>query len=176
MRGHTTPSGAVRPPGRSEDRLDGGPVSMRSGVVYIARGTPSWPTKRCQLPAMLLSCAASLFMSLSSTVSRGIYNGPGSSLYQLYLVGDCRPSGFPVSSVFHLRTRLSVFHQQKLDGVLGTQTSRLLLSYILQRYIEATALLFVQQHVKSAIIVDHVTPPHGQIWPLQRMIVRELRQ
>ena len=41
---------------------------------------------------------------------------------------------------------------------------------------EATALLFIQQHVKSAIVVDHVTPPHGQIWPLHRMIVRELRQ
>ena len=42
--------------------------------------------------------------------------------------------------------------------------------------VEATALLFVQQHVKGAIIVYHVTPPHGQIWPLHRMIVRELRQ
>ena len=28
--------------------------------------------------------------------------------------------------------------------------------------VEATALLFVQQHVKGAIIVDHVTPPHGK--------------
>ena len=27
--------------------------------------------------------------------------------------------------------------------------------------VEATALLFVQ-HVKGAIIVDHVTPPHGK--------------
>ena len=31
--------------------------------------------------------------------------------------------------------------------------------------VEATALLFVQQHVKGAIIVDHVTPPHGKQWP-----------
>ena len=36
--------------------------------------------------------------------------------------------------------------------------------------------LFVQQHVKGAIIVDHVTPPHGKKWLLYRMIVRELRQ
>ena len=28
--------------------------------------------------------------------------------------------------------------------------------------VEATALLFVEQHVKGAIIVDHVTPPHGK--------------
>ena len=48
--------------------------------------------------------------------------------------------------------------------------------YSLTTAVEATALLFVQQHVKSAIVVDHVTPPHGQIWPLHRMIVRELRQ
>ena len=45
--------------------------------------------------------------------------------------------------------------------------------YSLTALAEATALLFVQQHVKSAIVVDHVTPPHGQIWPLHRMIVRE---
>ena len=54
--------------------------------------------------------------------------------------------------------------KQKLDGVLGTQTSRLLLSYhlcSLTTAIEATAL-FVQQHVKGAIIVYHVTPPHGE--------------
>ena len=31
---------------------------------------------------------------------------------------------------------------------------------------ESTALLFVQQHVKGAIIVDHVTPTHGKKWPL----------
>ena len=42
--------------------------------------------------------------------------------------------------------------------------------------VEATALLFVQQHVKGAINVYHVTPPHGRKWPLYRMIVRELRQ
>ena len=71
-----------------------------------------------------------------------------------------------------LANRVSLLY--KLDGVLGTQTSRLLLS--LTALAEATALLFVQQHVKSAIVVDHVTPPHGQIWPLHRMIVRELRQ
>ena len=41
--------------------------------------------------------------------------------------------------------------------------------------VEATAL-FVQQHVKGTIIVDHVTPPHGKKWLLYRMIVRELRQ
>ena len=29
--------------------------------------------------------------------------------------------------------------------------------------VEATELLLVQQHVKGAIIVDHVTPPHGKI-------------
>ena len=29
--------------------------------------------------------------------------------------------------------------------------------------VEATALLFVQPHVKGAIIVDHATPPHGKI-------------
>ena len=44
--------------------------------------------------------------------------------------------------------------------------------YSLTALAEATALLFVHQHVKSAIVVDHVTPPHGQIWPLHRMIVR----
>ena len=43
----------------------------------------------------------------------------------------------------------------KLDGVPGTQTSRLL--YSLTTAIEATAL-FVQQHVKGAIIIYHVTP------------------
>ena len=32
--------------------------------------------------------------------------------------------------------------------------------YSVTTAIEATAL-FVQQHVKGAIIVDHVTPPHG---------------
>ena len=37
--------------------------------------------------------------------------------------------------------------------------------YSLTTAVEATAL-FVQQHVKGAIIADHVTPPHGQIWPL----------
>ena len=37
--------------------------------------------------------------------------------------------------------------------------------------IETTAL-FVQQHVKGAIIVNHVTPPHGGKWLLYRMIVR----
>ena len=31
--------------------------------------------------------------------------------------------------------------------------------------VEATAPLFVQQHVTGAIIVHHVTPPHGQIRP-----------
>ena len=41
--------------------------------------------------------------------------------------------------------------------------------------VEATAL-FIQQHVKGAIIVYHVTPPHGKKWLLFRMIVRELRQ
>ena len=43
--------------------------------------------------------------------------------------------------------------------------------------VEATALLFVQQHAKGAIIVNHVTPPHGKkMAALYRMIVRELRQ
>ena len=37
--------------------------------------------------------------------------------------------------------------------------------------VEATAL-FVQQHVNGAIIVYHVTPPHGKKWLLYRMIVR----
>ena len=64
----------------------------------------------------------------------------------------------------------------ELDGVPRTQTSRLLLSYYNYTAVEATALLFVQQHVKGAIIVYHVTPPHGRKWPLYRMIVRELRQ
>ena len=44
-----------------------------------------------------------------------------------------------------------------LDGVPRTQTSRLLLSSVTTA-IEATAL-FVQQHVKGAIIVHHVTTP-----------------
>ena len=35
--------------------------------------------------------------------------------------------------------------------------------YSLTTAVEATALLFVQQRVKGAIIVDHVTPPHGKI-------------
>ena len=49
--------------------------------------------------------------------------------------------------------------------------------YSLTTEVEATALLFVQQHVKGAIIiVHHVTPPHGIKWLLGRMIVRELRQ
>ena len=47
--------------------------------------------------------------------------------------------------------------------------------YSVTTAIEATAL-FVQQHVKGAIIVDHVAPSHGIKWPLHRMIVRELRQ
>ena len=34
--------------------------------------------------------------------------------------------------------------------------------YSLTTAVEATALLFVQQQVKGAIIVDHVTPPHGK--------------
>ena len=42
--------------------------------------------------------------------------------------------------------------------------------------VEATSLLFVEQHVKGAIIVDHMTPLHGKKWPLHRMIVKELRQ
>ena len=41
----------------------------------------------------------------------------------------------------------------QLDGVLGTQTSRLLLCYYNNTAIEATAL-FVQQQVKGAIIAD----------------------
>ena len=45
----------------------------------------------------------------------------------------------------------------QLDGVPRTQTSRLLLSSVTTA-IEATAL-FVQQHVKGAIIVHHVTTP-----------------
>ena len=36
--------------------------------------------------------------------------------------------------------------------------------YSLTTAVEATALLFVQQHVKGAIIVHHVTPPHHQSW------------
>ena len=63
---------------------------------------------------------------------------------------------------------------KELDGVPRTQTSRLLLSSVTTA-IEATAL-FVQQHVKGAIIVHHVTTPHGIKWLLCRMIVRELRQ
>ena len=47
--------------------------------------------------------------------------------------------------------------------------------YSVTTAIEATAL-FVQQHVKGAIIVHHVTTPHGIKWLLCRMIVRELRQ
>ena len=38
------------------------------------------------------------------------------------------------------------------------------------------ATLFVEQHVKGAIIVDHVAPPHGKKVLRHRMIVRELRQ
>ena len=80
----------------------------------------------------------------------------------------------PYSLVFK---RMRLFgKQQELDGVPRTQTSRLLLSYYNYTAVEATALLFVQQHVKGAIIVYHVTPPHGRKWPLYRMIVRELRQ
>ena len=48
--------------------------------------------------------------------------------------------------------------------VLQEQTSRA--TYYSLTTVEATALLFVlvvQQHVKGAIIVDHVTPPHGTI-------------
>ena len=37
--------------------------------------------------------------------------------------------------------------------------------YSLTTAVEATAR-FVQQHVKGAIIVHHVTPPHGIKWPL----------
>ena len=68
-------------------------------------------------------------------------------------------------------------YTDKLDGVLETQTSRLLLSYYNNTAIEATAL-FVQQQVKGAIIADlyHVTPPHGGKWLLYWMIARELRQ
>ena len=47
--------------------------------------------------------------------------------------------------------------------------------YSLTTVVEAKAL-FVQQYVKGAIIVDHVTPPHGKKWLLYRMIVRELQQ
>ena len=47
--------------------------------------------------------------------------------------------------------------------------------YSLTTAVEATAR-FVQQHVKGAIIVDHVTSPHGKKWLLFRIIVRELRQ
>ena len=69
------------------------------------------------------------------------------------------------------RHSMTKVHAQ-LDGVPGTQTSRFLLSYTTA--IEATAL-FVQQHVKGAIIVwqqvkgaiiadlYHVTPPHGEM-------------
>ena len=49
--------------------------------------------------------------------------------------------------------------------------------YSLTTAAEAKALLFVQQHVKGKIIVNHVTPPHGKkMAALYRMIVRELRQ
>ena len=66
---------------------------------------------------------------------------------------------------------------RELDGVPRTQTSRLLLSYTYTTAVEATALFVQQQcHVKGAIIVDHVTPPHGKKWLLFRMIVRELQQ
>ena len=34
--------------------------------------------------------------------------------------------------------------------------------YSLTTVVEATALLFVQQHANGAIIVDHMTPPHGK--------------
>ena len=48
---------------------------------------------------------------------------------------------------------------QKLDGVPRTQTS-CGTYYSLSTVAEATALLF--QHVKGAIIVDHVTPPQSK--------------
>ena len=73
--------------------------------------------------------------------------------------------------------KIPPFPPTRLDGVPGTQTSRLLLSYnYYTTAIEATAL-FVQQ-VKGAIIADlyHMTPPHGEKWLLYQMIVRELRQ
>ena len=41
--------------------------------------------------------------------------------------------------------------------------------YSLTTAVEAMAL-FVQQYVKGAIIVDHVTPPHGKKRLLYRMI------
>ena len=72
-----------------------------------------------------------------------------------------------VSSSHHLQSYHII-----LDGVPRTQTSRLLLSYYNYTSVEATALLFVQQHVKGAIIVHHVTPPHSRKCPLYRMIVR----
>ena len=56
------------------------------------------------------------------------------------------------STVYELPlTRFKKGQTNKLDGVPRTQTSRLLLS--LTTAVEATAL-FVQQHVKGAIIVQ----------------------
>ena len=80
------------------------------------------------------------------------------------------------STVYELPlTRFKKGQTNKLDGVPRTQTSRLLLSYYSSR--SQLLQLFVQQQVKGAIIIDHVTPPHGKKkWPLHRMIVRELRQ
>ena len=45
-------------------------------------------------------------------------------------------------------------------SVPRTQTSRG--TYYTYSLTETTALLFLRQHVKGAIIVDHVTPPHGK--------------
>ena len=88
-----------------------------------------------------------------------------------------------IAFIFHPECFLGVLSTKapsvylQLDGVLETQTSRLLLSYYNNTAIEATAL-FVQQQVKGAIIADlyHVTPPHGGKWLLYWMIARELRQ
>ena len=61
----------------------------------------------------------------------------------------------------HFEKRQTNKHtNRKLDAVPRTDLEwNLLLSY----YSRSHGNLFVQQHVKGAIIVDHVTPPHGKI-------------
>ena len=61
---------------------------------------------------------------------------------------------FASKNISSLQSTTKASEQSKLDGVPRTQTSRLLLSYYNYTAVEATALLFVQQHVKGAIIVD----------------------
>ena len=51
----------------------------------------------------------------------------------------------------------TICKKKQLDGVLGTQTSRGTY-YSLTTVVEATALLFVEQHVKGAIINSYQAP------------------